>query len=488
MTIALSFLDDLFRVRIDLSALTDVDAVLVERALLTADPPWETVRGGVALPVVTGAAQLDDFEYGDAVLNHYRITRVSPEPGLQLTGTSGDYASTPDDAALDIVGDIGMQGFVTPDQWASGAAQVIASKWDEAGDQRSYKLVLASDGKLELWWSTDGTAATVETVPTTNILDVDDGDSLVVLATLDVDDGTGQHVVRFWSAPSSEDSLTLIEARIFAGVTSIHSGTAPVEVGASDGGTVDVFAGVIGSVVITSDPFGTPVEVANPDFAAQSDGATNFVDAAGRTWAVNGNAEILSGEPLETDSITPDNGGRTILKSIKYPALNRAIADPDYRPVQMASRTGVYNVKGRVPPIAVHDAWTSQWWTIETVTESLAEARDLGLCIQASGTIFVQVPPETENECFTNPVSGMPGGYVMIQNATMTHAVPGSHVMRWVLPVRIVVPPAPEIVGTTITWEAVRRIYGSWTALWASNATWRDLWNNIMDPDDAIAL
>ncbi|MGH9247984.1 MAG: hypothetical protein ACRD0W_00465 [Acidimicrobiales bacterium] len=196
--------------------------------------------------------------------------------------------------------------------------------------------------------------------------------------------------------------------------------------------------------------------------------------------------EPTPGTVLETDSITPDLAGATWLKSIKYPALNRAIPTPDYRPIQRAARSGVYNIKGKVDPIAAHDAWTSRWWTMETVTESLVAARDMDLVLAAGGTFFVHVPAETENECFTNPVSGMPGGYVLIVNSTQIHMVGGSHGMGWTLPVRVVEPPGPEIAGTTITWEGARRLYGSWEALWASNPTWRDLWGQIMDPEDAI--
>jgi hypothetical protein len=70
----------------------------------------------------------------------------------------------------------------------------------------------------------------------------------------------------------------------------------------------------------------------------------------------------------------------------------------------------------------------------------------------------------------------------------MTQAVPGSSTTRWVLPVRIIAPPGPEIAGTLLNWETVKRLYGSWTALWASNPTWRDVWNQIMDPEDAVVL
>jgi hypothetical protein len=483
VTIALSFLDDLWRVRIALSALTDVDAVKVERAFLTADPPWETVRGGVALPVTAGAAQLDDYEYADATLNHYRVTRALPVPGLQLPGASGDYASTPDAAALDITGDIEFRALAAADDWTDAGDHFLIAKG--AGTDISYRFGVNS-GFPFVHLSIDGTS--FFTTASNFRVPAEDGEQIALRAVVDVDDGADR-VVWFYYGPSIDGPWTLLERVVSDIQITIHVGTAVLEVGSRAAGTAGFFVGSIAAVKLISDPFGTPVEVANPDFAAEADSTASFADDAGRTWTINGSAEILTGNVLESDSITPDNDGLTILKSIKYPALNRSLGvAPAYRPVQMASRTGVYNIKGRVPPIGVHDAWTSEWWTLEFVTESLAQLRDLKLCIQASKTLFIQTPPEIENECFTNPVSGMPGGYVYALNATMTQTVPGSSVTRWVLPVRIITPPAPEIAGTLLNWETVKRLYGSWTALWASNPTWRDVWDQIMDPEDAVVL
>lgn len=489
MTLVTSFLNDLWRVRLTLSALTDVDAVKIERALVTADEPWETVRGGTALPIVAGAGQLDDYEYGDAVLNHYRVTRVLPAPGLQVDGSSGSYASTPDAAALDIVGDIEVQVDITFETGETGAFRELISKYDATADQRSWTLRLTTTNQIQFAWTTAGTLATLTALTTTDSLNIEDGQRIAIRVLLDVNDGSGNRVARFYTADSIDGTWTLFETVTVAGTTSIFSGTANISLPGTDDGTLFLLAGVIHGAKIISDPFGTATEVANPDFPAEADGTASFADDAGRTWTVNGTAEILTGNVLNTGSITPDNEGLTILKSIKYPALNRSIGEyPDFRPVQRSSRTGAYNIKGRVPPTAIHDAWTSQWWTIEFVTDTLAQARDMDLCVAAGGTYFIQVPPETENECFTNPVSGMPGGYVYILNSTWHPAVHGSSVRSWVLPVRVINPPAPEISGSTLNWNTVRRLYGSWTAVRASNPTWADVWDQIMDPDDAVVL
>ena len=483
MTIALSYLNDLSRVRIVLSSITPDGAVKVERALVTAGPAWETVRGGTALPILSGSGQLDDYEFGDSVLNHYRVTRAFPVPGLQLPGDSGDYASTPDSAALDITGDIELRVLAAADDWLEAGDHFFAAKG--SGTDISYRFGVNA-GFPFAHLSIDGTSF----FTTTSSVQVpaDAGEQIALRIVVDVDDGADR-VVWFYYGPTIDGPWTLLDQVTADTQITIHVGTAALEIGSRGAGTAGLFSGSIAAVKLIDDPFGTPAEVANPDFAAEADSTASFSDDAGNTWTMNGNSFILTGEPLENDSITPDLNGITWLKSLKYPALNRPIGEfPDFRPPQRSSRTGAYNIKGRVPPIAIHDAWTSQWWTIEFVTETLAQARDIDLCITAGGTYFIHVPVETENECFTNPVSGMPGGYVYILNSTWHPAVHGSSVRSWVLPVRVVATPAPEIAGTTLNWDTVKRLYGSWTALWASNPTWRDVWDQIMDPEDAVVL
>lgn len=487
MAIALSYLGDLSRVRIDLSGYAD-GAVRVERAAVVngTTGPWTIVRGGTQLPIVGGVGQLDDYEFYADVENMYRTVPVDPASGVFLPGNAGDYASTPDDASLDITGDIDLQADVIANDWTPIVEQALVSKWATPSDL-SWLFRINISGQLEFLWSADGsvTAELVSSGPNLpEALNLADGDRRALRVTLDADNGNGEHVVTFWTAPTIDDPWVIFDQQTLAGTATMFSGTAAVNAGAADDGALNPFFGSIREVQIRNS---AGVVVADPDFAGQPTGTTNFVDDAGRTWTVNGGAEILGAE-IESATITPSLNGETWLKSILYPALNTAIKTPDYRPIQRSARTGIYSVKSRVPQIAVHDAWTSQYWTIETVTDSLADARRLDLSVIAEGTYFLHVPPDEENECFTNPVSGMPGGYIAIMNSTMRHAVGGSHAMQWVFFIRIVAPPAPEIYGTTLTWNAVKRLYGSWEALWASNSTWRDVWDQIMDPEDAVVL
>jgi len=214
--------------------------------------------------------------------------------GLLLPGTSGNYASTPDNAALDIVGDIDLRVDLTADDWTPTADDSFITKWGSAG-QRSYILQNIVAGNLQLNWSADGTAALTATstvVPTPG-----PSGRLAVRATLDVDNGAAGRTATFYTAPTMAGPWTQLGATVVqGGTTSIFSSTAPVEVGSQSGGTGNMLAGTVHAAEARSGINGTVV--ANPDFAAQPTGTTMFTDSAGRTWTVNGTASIFDGTSL----------------------------------------------------------------------------------------------------------------------------------------------------------------------------------------------
>src|SRR5690606_38206742 len=99
--------------------------------------------------------------------------------------------------------------------------------------------------------------------------------------------------------------------------TSINSSAAELMVGASDQGVGSLFPGVVHAVEVRDGIEGTVV--ANPNFESQDFGDTSFIDDAGRTWTINGNAFIST---AQTASITPDLT-QVWIKSVTRPFLNR---------------------------------------------------------------------------------------------------------------------------------------------------------------------
>jgi hypothetical protein len=209
--------------------------------------------------------------------------------GLLLSGEVGSFASTPDAAALDIVGDIDLRADVSLDQWMNGG-QVLVSKWG-ASTAFSYRLGMLG-GRIQLVWSNNGTSilAEVSTVTVT----VPDGGRLAVRATLDVVSGANR-VVTFYTAPSLDGPWTQLGSAITtAGNTSIFSGSANVVLGNNSTGSLshEPAIGIMHGIQILNGIGGTAV--ANPDFAAQPVGTTSFVDSAGLTWTLQGDATITN--------------------------------------------------------------------------------------------------------------------------------------------------------------------------------------------------
>lgn len=400
--------------------------------------------------------------------------------GLSLPGAPGDYASTPDTAVLDITGDIDLRADITPQSWTTGANQILISKYDTTGGQRSYYLRLSPNGELGLLWSTDGLVFST-VVSTVNPVPADDG-RLAVRATLDVDNGLTQHVVTFYTAPTLAGPWTQLgSTSVLGGVTSIFAGTADLIVSGRNGGTVDNFAGVVHGVEVRNGING--VEVANPDFDAQAPGTTVFTDDAGREWTLSGDAEIQGSATFEA-SITPVLD-RVWLKSIKYPFLNRPVDCPDYGDITRTFRGGVFDVQGRSMPIAVTDLKRSRAWTMTILTHSMEEARDMDLILAANQIMFIHVPCE---DIGCGPVAAVPGGYVVLIDTVQHRMIRGSHTREYILPIREVVQPDAQIIGATMTWRAVLNTYGSWNAVVASNPTWLDLLRDVASPDDLVVL
>lgn len=227
-------------------------------------------------------------------IQYHEITWTAPPmfsagSQLHLPGGTGNYASTPDTAVLDIVGDIDIRADVKLSNWVPGAAVALVAKYDSTGSQRSYNLTLSSTGTLQMLWSTAGSANIIKD-STANPVPAADG-RLAVRATLDVDNGAAGNTVTFYTAPTIDGPWTQLGAPVVtAGVTSIFAGTADLYVGARNLGVSDIMSGEVFAAEVYNGIAGSVV--ANPDFSAQAPGTTSFVDAAGRTWTLSGTASI----------------------------------------------------------------------------------------------------------------------------------------------------------------------------------------------------
>jgi hypothetical protein len=120
------------------------------------------------------------------------------------------------------------------------------------------------------------------------------GARLAVRAQLDVDNGASGWTVTFSTAPTADGTFTQLGDLVTGTpATSIFAGTQELRVGNNAGGA-EVAAGFVYGASVRSGLVGAGSEVANPDFSAQAPGAGSFSDAAGRTWTLIGNADIVT--------------------------------------------------------------------------------------------------------------------------------------------------------------------------------------------------
>lgn len=265
----------------------------------------------------------------------------SEKAGLRLPGTSGHYGSTPDNAALDITGDLWLATDVTLDDWTPAAESSLIAKWVTGTNNRSYMLALLASGLLRFYWSTAGTAGTVLSADSTVAPTPDPNTRRVkVAASIDVDNGAAGRDIRFFQSYGQDvyDSVGVTVTQ--AGVTSIFSGAGTLEVGSHSGGTAALMAGVWHQAEVENS---AGAQVANPYFNDQTGGATGFTDDAGRVWTINGASAIIRGySHLLVDSLQ----------------LEAASAPSTWRP-----GTGIYPVQ----ILNLTDSWS---WQAQDYRES----------------------------------------------------------------------------------------------------------------------
>ncbi|MFD3929682.1 carbohydrate binding domain-containing protein [Streptomyces sp. NPDC058614] len=223
----------------------------------------------------------------------FRVSIAAGAPALDLPGNTLAVATTPDTAALDIVGDIDVRVDATLANWTTYTGILdttqLVGKLSLAAGTKSWFLGTRS-GAAYFEWSADGSAAlsASSTVP----LPITASGRMALRVTLDVDNGAAGRTITFWTAPSGTAGpwTQLGTPVVQSGTTSIFNSATALRVGrATDVGFTQPI-GRVHRVEVRSGIGGTVV--ANPDFAVQAVGAGSFADGAGRTWTVTSPAAV----------------------------------------------------------------------------------------------------------------------------------------------------------------------------------------------------
>lgn len=232
-----------------------------------------------------------------------RVRVGEPSVGATLGGFDGSSVTTPDSAALSIVGDIDVRAEIHPVNWRPGAqsgnidGMIICSKFDSAtaSSDRTWDFTFTEAGVLRFTSTPDGSTPTfrVSTVPIP-----EDSGRLAVRATLDVDNGAAGNTVTFYTAPSIEGPWTQLGDPVTnSGTTSIHDNDQELGVGSGSNGNAvftnfGTFEGSFFKLEVRDGIDGTLV--AAPDFTELDPDTFNepFTDEAGAVWTFGDNAFI----------------------------------------------------------------------------------------------------------------------------------------------------------------------------------------------------
>jgi hypothetical protein len=182
----------------------------------------------------------------------------------------------------------------------------------------------------------------------------------------------------------------------------------------------------------------------------------------------------------ETTTITPSHGGKIILKSVKFPFLNRPVVVTDFTDPALGDRGGMAEVSGRSMPISTPDQRASHSFDVELSTDTPVEARNMQIILIANPHLFIHTP----NGCV------VPGGHVRVGDVAPNRRTrsAGSPRRYWRLPCRLVAPPGAGVTGGTMTFAALLDLYGSFDNMLAANSTFDDLLALMATPESLVTL
>ncbi len=278
------------------------------------------------------------------------LTMPGPDSGV----TSG--AVTTDKSTLDITGDIDMRIEVDLYNWRDEID--LIAKYGASG-QRSYAMYMTSfNGQMgfpAIRWSANGTTElqfvcqSPVPIPATG--------RMALRVTLDVDNGASGCTARFYTSDSIGGSWTQLgPTLVAAGTTSIFSSSANLEIGRVANISFDPMYGKVYAAEVRNTIGGTVV--ANPNFTAQTEGATSFADTAGtpNTWTVNSGSEVTNKQyrfhgEVPSWPVRWDPTGTDVYVPVEASGVLRRLNQGD-APVQSALYRGYVRLSGSNAPVA----------------------------------------------------------------------------------------------------------------------------------------
>ncbi|WP_432063342.1 hypothetical protein [Streptomyces sp. S1] len=220
-------------------------------------------------------------------------------PYLRLPGDATSALTCPDSPALAVT-DLDLRIEVALDSYTD--VQELAAR-GTADSQRSWSLRIGP-GWIQLSWYPTGAFASQKAATVNATLPVAPRQPLALRVVLDVDNGSGGHLLSvFWARSITTSRWTLLgTASAGAGTTMLHDGTAGLHVGTSPGLADPGAKGRIHAFDLWDGATGT--RKVRLDFSTAQAGDTSFTEADGLVWSVQG-AAVLSDRHVRLEGEVP---------------------------------------------------------------------------------------------------------------------------------------------------------------------------------------
>lgn len=212
------------------------------------------------------------------------VTENTAQKWLRVPGTSGNWATTPDSTQNSITGDIDVRVKVALDDWTPSSSALLMSKWTGDPD-RAWELFVNTNGTLGFVSTPTGLSANSVGGTSTVAVSAAGGTVKWVRVTLDVDDGAGNRVYKFYTSDDGVTWTQLGSTVTTAGTTSIFDTTFQLSVGAQGAGGFGAAVGAFYYAELRNGIDGTVVSKFDPSRAATL--GTSFVAETGETWTIN---------------------------------------------------------------------------------------------------------------------------------------------------------------------------------------------------------
>jgi parallel beta-helix repeat protein len=230
---------------------------------------------------------------------------------LTLSGASGTYLTA--GSFSHGSNDLEVRFYAAADNWGSGT-QTLLSRWPGASQDNAVRVQFTSQGHLQLLVK-DADRNDVVFTGSRATLGLNNGEGRWFRVVLDIDDGSGASVARFWASGDPADTASgsvnwgsAADTDTESAISGLTDSDGAWEIGSRKGGTADVFAGSLAVVELyRNGAAGSGTKAIDLDFRDedQSNAAHDkWTDGTGTTWTAVGGG--WSYEPPETTTTTTE--------------------------------------------------------------------------------------------------------------------------------------------------------------------------------------